>query len=700
MTQDPDVVDLREIGAALRRGRRWIVGGAAVGLLFALAITLTVEPKFRAASTVLVRSGDQAPSVLAQLGGLAGGLPGAIRSDLDTELQLLMSRALIAGVVDSLGLQARVVDPKQLSHDAVFAAAQFAPTLPPAVYRFERNGNSYQVSGPRTNARARPGDRVRLPGAFVTLRRSGLPDAFAVQFVGMEEAVDAVRKGLVVENPGGDIIRLVFRSHDPRLAAAVPNALVGEYLRRRRTTDRGVNQRRLEFLTEQAESTAGELALAEASLRGQQERSGVVDPEIAGKADLERVMSLRAELEGIEVEARALEQIIAQSTTGEIPARQLAAYPTFLRNAAINSLLSQLLERETRRVELLERRTERDPEVVALTKTIEGLEAQLVALSRSYRNGLLRQQEALSRELGQYRQELASLPRTAQENTRRRRDVARLSETLLALQAQIVEARLGAISEGGEVRLVDQAVIPREPFFPNPTLNLMGGVVGGLFFGVVTAVASAQIRRRVRESWEAELATGLPAVRFDLQLPLSFASINGARSVLLVPLDGAATAVRVGEHMAATAALRGTNVVLANLLHGDNNAGAANPPGDGSATAADGSLAASKALVPVATSNGRGYPIFRGGHDTRTLGVRAALEQLEQRFSLVVAILPGIADPSTVSLLTPDRPAVIVVRSGAARTELREFVSVLARMGVTPVGVVLVTPEKSGKRRS
>lgn len=688
-------MDLREIGAALRRGIRWIIGAGLLGFVLALVVTWSLEARYKAESTVLVRSGNGTPSFSSRLGGLVGAFPGTFQSDLSTELQLLTSRVLIAGVVDSLGLQARILEPGKLSSRAVVAAAAYPAVLPRTVYKFERDGSAYEVIGRGASGRAIPGVPYRLGRATITLRRSGLPDAFTVEVMSLEDAIDAVQENLTAAHAGGDVIQLTFRAGDPRTVAAVPNMLVAEYLQRRRTTDRGVNQRRFEFLTKQADSIAGELAIAEASLRQHQERSGGIDPEAAGNAGFGRMVSLRAELETIEVEARALEQILARSDAGEISARQLAAYPTFLRNGAINSLLSRLLELDTRRVELLERRTERDPDVVAISKTIDSLEAQLVALSRAYRTGLLRQRETLRSELGQYREEIATIPGQTQQSTRRRRDVARLSETLLALQGQMVEARLAAISEGGEVRPIDRAVVPRGPYFPNPVLNSVGGLLAGLFFGMIGAVVAGQLRRRVYEPWEAELATGLPAARFDPRLPLSFPLPDRVQTILLLPVQLSGEASRVAEHMAATAALRGADVVLTDLVRADEHRPVT---GNGTVVHKSEKLSDATGLVPAAVT-GDGYSVYRR-NGASALEIRSTVAELERRFSLVIAALPGIEDPLTASLLAPERAALVVVRGGVTRSELQEAVAVVERMGVPTAGVVIAKPAEDGRDRS
>src|SRR5690606_1028635 len=111
-----------------------------------------------------------------------------------------------------------------------------------------------------------------------------------------------------------------------------------------------------------------ELAAAEAALRTFQEGSGILHPELNGRIDVERAMELETEYETLGVEARTLREILDAGASGSLPVRALAAYPTFLRNAAINSLLERLLSAETERLQLIEAefRTERDPEVAAL----------------------------------------------------------------------------------------------------------------------------------------------------------------------------------------------------------------------------------------------------------------------------------------------------------------------------------------------
>lgn len=695
-----DVMDLKELAAALRRGLPWIVGGGLLGLAAGAATLVTLDRQYEASATVLLRSqvgGSSSALALSRISGMLGGLAGGGLggSEVETEQQILTSRAILGEVVDSLGLQVRVTEPSGMRADELFSSYRVAPDAAGGELRFERRAGSFAVEGEDFSGTVAPGGSLRIPGGVLVLRRSGLPESFAVAVSDRQGAVMGVEKNLTAEVTGGEVVGLSFRAEDPRLAAAVPNAMIARYLARRRTTDRGVNQHRYEFLTAHTDSIATQLAVAESALRRHQETSGVLDPELTGKSELERAMTIQAELETAEIEARSLQRIVSRGASGGgFSPRELAAFPTFLSNAAINDVLSRLLKLETDRIALLERRTEQDPEVIALSTSIDHLEGQLVSLSRDYLAGLNSQQSELRRELGGYQSALAALPGQAEESLRHQREVRRLSETLIAMQTQLVEARLGAISEGGEVRQVDVAVPPRKPAFPNPPLNLLGGLLGGLFFGMVAAVGASLARGEVREPWEAELATGAPAVGMEPGLPLWLAGIGEARSALVVPAGRSADPLAVAEQLAATASLRGRESMAADLTQPVSVA----PPRLAAV------VPSVRVGVPgvepggVATlAEGRPGP-QANGNGASAGGMRSALGDLEARYGFVAAALPGIEGPQTVALLAPDRPVVVVARAGRVhRDALRRTVEACGRLGVPVAGVVIQPAGKRGR---
>jgi uncharacterized protein involved in exopolysaccharide biosynthesis len=372
-----EAMDLRELGFVLSRGRRWIVGGALLGLLAGAAVLWLVAPRYEGRATILLRSQSAVgggASALSELSDLLGNLPINLGgSVLETESTILTSRAVLGEVVDSLGLRVEVVEPKAVAPMALFSAVRLAPEIRDGEYRFELQGDSYRVTGPGVNGTARRGGALSLRGGELTLATGELPESFTVRLHNRESAIEALEDDLRASVLGGEVVRILYRSTSPELSAAVPNLVIARYLERRRTTDRGVNQHRYEFLRDHVASMAVQLAEAESALRRHQESSRVFDPVLTAESGVRRVSELRGQMEAAQVEARALQGILSGAGSGNLSARELAAYPTFIVNPAINGLLSRLLDLETQRVALLERRPPNDPEIVPLSQSIAHL---------------------------------------------------------------------------------------------------------------------------------------------------------------------------------------------------------------------------------------------------------------------------------------------------------------------------------------
>src|SRR6185437_9075559 len=112
-----------------------------------------------------------------------------------------------------------------------------------------------------------------------------------------EEAITRFQKHLSVDKAnGGEIAIVTYKGDDSLTAAAATNAIVATYLARRATTDRGTTQHRVEFLTAQVDSASAALTLASRQLRRQQEASGIIDPQVVGKIELERASDIRKSL--------------------------------------------------------------------------------------------------------------------------------------------------------------------------------------------------------------------------------------------------------------------------------------------------------------------------------------------------------------------------------------------------------------------
>jgi hypothetical protein len=356
----------------------------------------------------------------------------------------------------------------------------------------------------------------------------------------------------------------------------------------------------------------------------------------------------------VQVDEGTIKQLLAQAAEGRITSRDLAAYPGFLQGTSVAPLVSQLSELEATRIRLLERRTEKDPEVVAVDKTMRAVEANIVATARSYASSISRQRAELQDRVDSLQRTILAIPAAAERGGRLKRDVVRLTQIFTALQAQLVEARLAAIGEGGEVRQVDVAVPQRKPAFPKPFLTMGIGTAGGLLCGIVVALFLGWFGRWLRDPLEIERALGVTAQRFEADAPLLMAGTAGvaARTVLVVPLDSRARAATVAERLARTARQRALQVTVLDLS-------STNASGNGRVT-------------------GEG------------VNVRSVIDRLEQENGMVIVQLPALASEATVAALSETRPVLFVAPPGPVdRARLASAVETLRRLQVPCAGVVI-----------
>jgi uncharacterized protein involved in exopolysaccharide biosynthesis len=670
-----DTIDVADLARTVRRGWRAVVVFTLLGAVVALAVVLWAPPKYLATASVVMKMGsDPGTSLLSKLSGglgeVAGGaLSSATKSPTETEIQILSSRAVAGRVVDSLRLQARITTPRGIPTPRVIDSLALGGSFKPRKYHFTKVGSAYRYDGPEGVGTATPGIPAKLAVGTITLHATDAPSAFDLELRDREDAISRFEKYLSVEKAGGEVVRVNYRGDDSLTAAVAANALLANYFARRTTTDRGVNQHRVEFLTAKADSASAQLLAVSRELRRQQERSGVIDPQVVGKIELERASQIRTSLAELQMEEAALKQLMARVTNGSMQPRELAAYPTFLKSPAINQLIGELVRVETDRYKSLETRTEKDPEVVALTQSAKNIEGQLLPLAQSYSASIAQQRMDEQQHFDSLQTQIAALPGVAESGLGLQRDVLRLNQVYAAVGAQLVEARLAAISEGGDVHVLDVAVAPKEPSFPRPVMTMGVGIGGGLFAGMIAALMIAALGRWVQDPREVERTTGVPALRFDPGVPLL---MNGAasRTVLVVPLDQRARLDPVIQRLAQTAESRSIRATVLDLSDYQS---------------------ATTSFVPRITSGGV-ESVSDGIFD-----VNSRISRLEEEFGMVIVRLPGLVTDAAAAALTGARPVLLVApQRRIDREKLVGAVQLLRRLDVPCAGIVLSGSEQDG----
>lgn len=469
-TDAPLILDASAAARMLRSHWRLLALGAATGFTLGVIVAFLASPRFSGRAMVLIRTAVAPTSALARkaAGPLAELLPSGLAGsdeELSTELALLSSRATIGAVVDSLRLQVIPKSPGRIPALDIVDSLRIPD-------RFR----------PRTLELA-PGPN-KVEGGVVFARRKA-----RVRLVDREDAIDEVAEHLAISKAGGNAVEVRYTGRDSVSAAAVPNLLSAVYILRRRTVDRGLNQRRLEFLSSKADSVRWALeSSADNAARVAERTDATTDPEITGRAFAERMGLLEARISELRASERTLDSLLEGVRARRIDARSLAGFPDLLRSPAVNDIVGQVARVEMERNVLLGRNAPTAPQVVALGRARDSLVGQLIPLASTYRESLVRQRVSLERDRDLVRAQAARLPRQAASSFKEKSDLARLAQLDVGMGAQVLEARLAALLEGGDVRLVDAAVAPRRPDFPRPAHMVLAGLLGGLLLGAALAI--------------------------------------------------------------------------------------------------------------------------------------------------------------------------------------------------------------------
>jgi chain length determinant protein EpsF len=326
----------------------------------------------------------------------------------------------------------------------------------------------------------------------------------------------------------GSVISISFSAVDPGFAAAVANAFAQAYI-----------ETNLELKVEPARQVALWFSERTKTLREQVEGSA------AKLAEYQREKGIVSLDERLDTESARLEQLNAQlslaaAQTADALTRQRQArdfvdrggapdtVPEVLANPLVQSLKSELSRQEGKLKELSTRFGANHPQVLEATAESQSLHQKLkdemagvvASLDNAYRVAQRREAEIRGqvgaqkeRVLGlkKQRDELAALMREA-ENAQKAFDVTTQRHTQTSLESQATQTNIAVLNP---------AVEPIRPSFPNWPLNIAAAVFLGALLGAGVALLLELLDQRIRS--EADIGD-------SLALPL-LATVPHARAV-------------------------------------------------------------------------------------------------------------------------------------------------------------------------
>lgn len=535
-------IHLRELWFTLVRSRWLVLSTMGIVLAATWAYTSIQKPVYEAGTTLRIDEHDAGQDLLGQ----AGPIIGAGKGKIETEMLVLRSRHIAETVADSLGLMVAVTEPAGPRSAVLQSASIPRTTQPGTITLTHAGGAAYTVAAagfpPRTAlpARVEPGVPFQVGDVTMTLARqvrAAPPEVIRLAVRPFRAAVADVRGGLNVfrPEPNAQVVGVGFRSTDPELAAAVPNEVTEAFMQFKLLGSKSESRSTVRFLQQQVGSYEGELQTAEERLRSFREAQQVVSLSDEASQQVQRLAQLQAQHDELRSEREALGKLLARvneaprGPQATSPYRQLASFPVFLSNRAVQDILQSLTELENRRADLLVKRTSENTDVQGIETRVRELEMQLYQIARNYLDGLDSQIQSAEASLGRFGSQLETIPAREVEFARLSRQQKLLADIYNLLQTRLKEAEIRDAVQPGDIRVIDAALVPEVPVAPRPMRNMGVGMVLGLLLGIGLAFTRRALDTKVRTTDDIQTATaGAPILAMIPRIrPSALAGANG-----------------------------------------------------------------------------------------------------------------------------------------------------------------------------
>ena len=343
----------------------------------------------------------------------------------------------------------------------------------------------------------------RAPAAGETAKQSRVIDTFLEAL-----SVTPIRNSSLVD--------VRFASPSPPLAAAVANTLARQYIDQNLEYKFLSTKEASDWLGEQLAVERKKLEASEQALQRYRETGDAVALEDRQNIVVQRLADLNAAYTQARTDRFEKEALYNQLKGLQHDQSALDTFPAILANTFIQQLKSQLADLQRQQAQMADRLGEKHPDMIKLNSAISNTEAklqgELAKVVQSVRNEFLSAQakeQSLAAELERQKAGALALNRKGIEYGVLRRETESSKQIYEALLQRAKETGISGELKSSNIRVVDQAEVPRSPVRPRKSVNLLLGLFGGLMAGVGLAFFVEYLDNRVKSPDEIQQFLGL-----------------------------------------------------------------------------------------------------------------------------------------------------------------------------------------------
>lgn len=469
--------------------RRWIaVTSFLLVFLSTVVYTFTATPIYEAGVQILIENQD--PNVVS----FQEVLDQTQRTSeyYQTQYRILASRALARRTIDTLKVWAH----PQFNPEAEYPKGMWNPGT---LARESVDVLTSWVTGLFASARA-----VEPPEVGETASQSATIDRFLDGFT-----VAPIRNSRLVD--------VKFRSPDAVLAANVANALAKSYIEQSLEYKFLSSKEATAWLSRQLAEQRKQVEASERALQAYRERNDAVSLEDRQNIVVQKLVDLNAAVTRARTERIQKEAAYNQIRAVQNNRAGLDTLSAIVSNTFVQQQKTQLAELQRQRAQLANKLGPRHPDMEKLALAIETaqarIDAEMAKVIESLRNDYqqaLAQERSLSAALDQQKGDALELNRKGIDYGVLARDAAASRQMFDSLMQRVKETSVSGELKTSNIRIVDEAEVPRKPASPRKGLNILLALFGGGMLGIGFAFFFEYLDNRIKNPDEIEQHLNLP----------------------------------------------------------------------------------------------------------------------------------------------------------------------------------------------
>jgi polysaccharide biosynthesis transport protein len=356
----------------------------------------------------------------------------------------------------------------------------------------------------------------------------------------IEQVVKIIGERLDVEQIRESRLVLVsYRDHDPQRAKRVLSTLVDTYVQQNLDDVFDSAATAGDWLRSQLDTLWKDLESSEIALHDYKKSKSILSISMDDQSNMLReemtqlnqaLTQVRARRENVATRAAALRQVSGEDPN-DLPSLELMNSPVLQR------LREEYGQAEQEVTSLLKQgKGENHPDARSAIAVRDVARHALLGEIHNVQGAYERELSSLSKEIGglqglynQANQRALDLNLMEIEYNRLRRAKENNEKLFSIVVERSKETDLTRMLKVNNIRVVDRPRLPEKPVRPNVPLNLAGGLIGGLFLGLIAAVGRERLDRSVKTPDDVERDLRLPFLGLLPQIDGESAAARGSR---------------------------------------------------------------------------------------------------------------------------------------------------------------------------